>query len=497
MDWASDGPGRLGATAATICAPMRLLTSALARSRLLTADTLCLSALLLIAAAVATNFGFYDHIGLVLLVASIPLAAGAQTLSREEPPLPLWAAFVGICALMAIYRGYLYHQMTLDGGSFIDSLQRPIIFALAASTAASVLLSTRHHKVAWVLVAASIGLVGCAIAPLWKWGLTGTDVIGSIHAADDLLLRGQNPYLATFPLFVRVGVPPVQAHLVYGPSIAVISAVGRLFGDARLVSVVLFAVLFVAILAMVRRTERSRRIRIAAASAAFPFTIGMVLIGWVDIYVMAPLALWAVLRDRYRVPAIMALSICFASKPTYVFAIAPFVIWSARARREVGLGLIGAAAIAVPFVYLTGVRGFFDDVVGFHVVVLRGNDSLTFAAWMFQFGLPEIPAALSVIIVLLCAPPIVLRRPRDYGDAFAAGAALSTLGFLLAKEAYFNYYFVPATLLLMSLAARGKPIDDPQSVHLPRWPGTLRRRFTTGNSGLLKAVKGPNSRSVT
>ena len=53
-------------------------------------------------------------------------------------------------------------------------------------------------------------------------------------------------------------------------------------------------------------------------------------------------------------------------------------------------------------------------------------------------------------------------KPRDLADSLDAAALLSLVGFLFAKWAFFNYYFVPATLLLMAFATRGVALGRPE-----------------------------------
>jgi hypothetical protein len=62
---------------------------------------------------------------------------------------------------------------------------------------------------------------------------------------------------------------------------------------------------------------------------------------------------------------------------------------------------------------------------------------------------------------------VLRRRPASYGDLLAGTAVLATVSFLVAKWAYFNYYYIPAVLLLLAIAGDGLAVDIPEMISPP------------------------------
>ncbi len=417
-----------------------------------------LLSLVFLCAAVMFNFGNIS----IAALASVIIAVGLSILSFSSRPfgrpLPraVWVgAAVALGATTIFYNRFLPHPVFLG------------TFALLA--AAIVLHSAVRARAAR---AVAFGLAGVSlvlgIAANLTWGLAGIDVFRFQQAAAQALLHGHNPYSPTVasPQLVPPGVPAsLQLHFPYGPILPVLEAPFRLLGDVRVLHLVAALVTSAAVLALARRAGTLDRA--ACVVMAFPLTAGMVLYSWVDVITMAGLAVWLVSFRTHPRIATFALALALLGKPTTVIALVPIVFWSIRARRQViAAGLI-AAAFVLPFALTTGFSKFYYNVLGVDLAVLPRVDTLTFNAYLASLKLPLLPVAVSAAVVALTAVLVLRRRPATYGDLLTGTAVLAVVSFLVAKWAHFNYYYIPAVLLMLAVAGDGHPLDTPEMIAPP------------------------------
>jgi hypothetical protein len=171
-------------------------------------------------------------------------------------------------------------------------------------------------------------------------------------------------------------------------------------------------------------------------------------------------------RTHPRV-ATVALVIALAAKPTTLIALVPIVFWSVRARRQVVIAAVVAAIFVLPFALITGLSQFYYNVLGVQLTVLPRLDALTINSYLNSFGLPILPFAISAAIIAAATVLVLRRRPGTYGDLFTATVILSTVSFLVAKWAYFNYYYIPAVLLMLAIAGDSLAVDVPEMIRPP------------------------------
>ena len=74
---------------------------------------------------------------------------------------------------------------------------------------------------------------------------------------------------------------------------------------------------------------------------------------------------------------------------------------------------------------------------------------------------------MSATVIAIATILVLRRRPTSYGDLLAGTAVLATVSFLVAKWAYFNYYYIPAVLLLLAIAGNGLAVDIPEMIRPP------------------------------
>lgn len=440
---------------------------------------LLLASLWCLDAALLQRVGEYTGVAVGLLTASAIFGVLAVRAKNEPTSRLVWAIAAGALALTLQYYSTLYHN---DGFN---------ILAFVASSAVFLALLVPRRGLRAILLTVSGLAMGWAVVLRWRWGTNDIDVWTGVQVSASAVLHGHNPYSPTFAALYPHGLGFVtrQIHFDYGPIIPVLAAPARLLGDIRVASVVLFVGLFAAVFALARSRSDGdwATPRLLALCIASPLTVAMIDKAWVDIYSAAGFAGWVALRHRHRRLAVLCLAAGIASKPIFLPAMLPLLLWSRRARWESFWALVAAVVFIVPFALATGPAAFYHDVIGYLADFPFRPDSLSVNTSLFWSGRGSLPAWLGVSVVAVLGAWVATVRPRSYGDALAAGATLMTVSFLLARQAFFNYYFVSAAVLLLAIAGRGVPIGDTDDVHLPfafdqRVAAWLRSRpFSAGN----------------
>jgi hypothetical protein len=125
------------------------------------------------------------------------------------------------------------------------------------------------------------------------------------------------------------------------------------------------------------------------------------------------------------------------------------------------------ALVVLPFAVITGFSQFYYNVLGVQLSVLPRLDSLTVNSFLNAYGLPILPFAVSATVIAAAAILVLHRRPQSYGELLTGTAILAMLSFLVAKWAYLNYYYIPAVLLMLAIAANDLEVDAPEMIRPP------------------------------
>jgi len=188
-------------------------------------------------------------------------------------------------------------------------------------------------------------------------------------------------------------------------------------------------------------------------------------------------------------PSTIALALALGAKPTTLIALVPIFFWSVRARRQTVIAAVAAALFVVPFAFATGLSQFYYNVLGVQLDVFPRFNALTIDTFLKTFSLPILPFAGSAIVVAAATILVLRRRPSTYGDLLTGTAILATVSFLVAKWAYFNYYYIPAVLLVLAIAGDSLPLDVPEMIRPPAlflrsvdWLRAAAGRFPRGSS---------------
>jgi hypothetical protein len=283
--------------------------------------------------------------------------------------------------------------------------------------------------------------------------------------------------MSSFTTPVAVGpfaFEPQTIHFQYLPAAALIVVPARVLGDVRVMSVLAFAALFVFAVRLAWESPdgRTRALRVLALCLALPTTVAVVHWGWVDVYSVVGLAGWVALRRTHQRWATACLVLCFTVKPLILIALVPALVWSRPARREIAVAAVLGAALILPFILITGAGSFYQDVVGIQAGLGFRYDALTLSAYLHSISGQVLPVWAGAAAGLTIAFFTLRRRPSDVSDVLIAAAILSTVAFLLAKWAFFNYYCIPGWLLVLAIAGRGVRFDEEADIALPallRW----------------------------
>jgi hypothetical protein len=439
-----------------------------------------LFSLLLLSAAVLLDAGYFSILALACVLLSLAFCFNGFSTTPRGPALPRWA---GIVLIVCLGASTALYDRKLDHPVFLVTAALLVVAVLLFS-----LVRARVAQAAAFALAALAGAVG--IAATITWGTAGIDVFQFQQSASSALLHGHNPYtpLVVSPAVVAPGVSTLlHLHFPYGPILPVLEAPFRLLGDVRVLHILAALITAAAVLTLARRAGTIDRA--ACVVMAFPLSVGMVMSSWVDIITMAFLAVWLVnFRSHPRV-ATVALALALGAKPTTLIALVPIFFWSVRARRQTVIAAVAAALFVVPFAFATGLSQFYYNVLGVQLDVFPRFNALTIDTFLKTFSLPILPFAGSAIVVAAATILVLRRRPSTYGDLLTGTAILATVSFLVAKWAYFNYYYIPAVLLVLAIAGDSLPLDVPEMIRPPAlflrsvdWLRAAAGRFPRGSS---------------
>jgi hypothetical protein len=191
---------------------------------------------------------------------------------------------------------------------------------------------------------------------------------------------------------------------------------------------------------------------VLAIMLASPFTTHMVVQAWVEVFAMSGLATWLWLRESHPYASIVVLglgiSASFLVLPVLVFTF----IWHRRMRNEIIMAVLVALIITLPFLLWTGTVLYLRDVLIVPLSLPWRPDALNLnALWggAMHTPLPEF-VALGIPVVLFGA---LLARGRTSISTSIVMGSLLTFGFILvAKVAFFNYYFIVVCGLILAMA---------------------------------------------
>jgi hypothetical protein len=389
------------------------------------------------------------------------LGLGCADFHGEYQPFGLIVIAIGACLLLVTPTGLKRSDSTIiwSVAVFLGAISTGIVFGAAPKSwllpvvggAAAVLVVASGRtrlRVVGCLVAGSTSLVAL-LQPL-RWGHASIDVFDFTQRLTLRLLQGKDPYSVAYPTTT----PHLPlAHYFFGPAVLILSIPGRLLGDVRVSNLLAVVALIVAVTLLAKRHGGGQQAwRCLALCLTLPFFPLMIFQAWAEIYLMAAIALWVLLRDRHRASSVAILAVGMATIPTALpLLVLPFLWWR-RARVEIFAAALLAVAICLPFALWSGPANFLSYTVGVNLHLPPRPDGLDLdSAWVRLTGswLPGWiwPAVVGISLVL-----VARAHPHSWTKAFYLGSAFLVIAFLFAKWAFFNYYFLVAMGVILGVA---------------------------------------------
>src|ERR1035437_540953 len=343
--------------------------------------------------------------------------------------------------------------LTLLGFCANHYLQTPLYVVLAILAYVGMVFHKRF--LFWIIILAVVALQIFGLVHLWQWGTEPIDVFGELQKGSQFFLHGENPYFHKFSAFVFED--PNGKYFIpfhYGPSIIILASFGRIFGDVRVTSLFWILVTYGIIIWNSYKNAETHYWKIMILSLAIlPVTIGMIVNGWVDSYMVGCFALWFILRFKIPVISALFLGLALAGKPTLLPAIVPFFIFIPKLRKNILFSLVWALVIIVPFALWTGPMALYNDVIAVHYNFFHiRTDAYSFNGFLYARHLPFLPSWLGAVITLLLLATQLIRSPKTYSQLFLMCAALVMSSYIFSQYSFFNYHYVVIVLILLSLS---------------------------------------------
>jgi hypothetical protein len=257
-----------------------------------------------------------------------------------------------------------------------------------------------------------------------------------------------------------------MAAFTYLPWTAVLLAPARwLTGDVRVGLVAATVLAALALRALAGRSAAApENVRVAAGLAALflvlPGTATQVEQAWTEPLLFACLALAALALARQRqVSAIVLLALGLACKQHLALLLPLLAVWPRFGiRRAVSTALVAGLAV-LPWL-IADARAMLDDTVLLLVRYppMRFADSLYLLAinetgWTPPFWLTG--AIVVATVATACA--VIRRRDPEPAELFGWAGLVLLVANLVNKQAFYNQYWLVATLTLLALAAATVP----------------------------------------
>jgi len=416
--------------------PVKDWTASAVGLREISRETIGLAAIAILGLGASLSDGFYSVAGLLLVVLGIVAVLVIRSGNSGRASGLVWSAtvLVGAMATAFLYGGspLLWLSTAAGGGAAVMVVlcSRPVLRVAAASVSAAIWLLLLFLNV--------------------DWGGAPIDVVLLIRGATSQLLHGVNPYAASY----ASSTPGLaSSHFPYGPGVLLLSVPGRLLGDVRVSDLLAVLVLVAAVVVLARRRGGSEQgWRFLALCLTLPFLPHMISLGFVEIYLVAAMAVWLCWTDSHPWAATVVLGVGLSTLPTALALLAVVFIWWPKSRLQILLAAAIALAVCAPFVFWAGPDRFISDTLGLQLRLpprVIGLDLDT--AWV-RLTHAWFPGWVWPLLSVAALAWLARTRERTWSTALFLGAGWLGVSFLFAKWAFFNYYFVVVVGVLLGMA---------------------------------------------
>lgn len=403
--------------------------------------------------------------GNLLLVVGVPVTVAGFVFvlyltfgraSARDRSVGLVAGALSVMAGVGVVSG------SLPGPMWFDVVRR--IYLACGLVAIGIVVDpgveSRRRTAVWWMIAAGIALHLAAPFVIRDpqidvWTLTQTVVLGALHGVHPYRVPAPDFFKGAFDFGYSSSVYPyMPATLIaFAPAVA-------LFGDYRLVLAICFALTIVLLRAACRAASADRRFSdlVTLAVLLHPRGLSFTVLGWTEplLVVVACAFVYLALRSRDDTGSAIAWMLLPAMKQ-YVLAPPLLYVLMAKPRprvRAVAIGVAVALATVVPFA-IWAARPTFDGIV-FQFRELRAPrlDSTSIVAVLgVAFGI-TLARWWSVVAQIVVAAAAYVRLGRGGLDALLLASAASLYAtFLFGWQAFQNYYYFIAVLLVLAAVA--------------------------------------------
>lgn len=441
-----------------------------------TRTTIAVLFYMLLALVLRLTYGTYHPTLLIVLAVSFGAFVGLAVLRRSSQqridpatsqPLVLSMVFLAFAVMMWFDPLIIssQHAGAMSAVRVCTTLQLITAIALVVSH----LSGRRLPWVVWPALAIAWAIVPLVrIQTLHASPNPAIDVFVTNTMASDYLLAGENPYAAHYP-DVYQGKFDYQPGFFYWPVYLFWATPFRaLLGDVR------WAMIAADLLTAAALVFVGRRLKFPATTTALlpllwfahPVSLLVLELAWIDPLLIAGIAaLLACMLSRRWLAVGVLLGIVAATKQygTLVGVMTMVTIF-AHHRPAAKRVLITSATVwlslMLPFVFLDG-RALFDNTIGVYIGAAVRPDALSLVAHLKNTLDITLPGGmlLAVYLSVVAGGCWWLAKRTDGDLAPWAGILATAMGtiFLFGKQAFCNYYYVVAFLVLafmvLSMAA--------------------------------------------
>lgn len=401
--------------------------------------------------------GEYHPWYLAGLVSTLAVTVGQLYCERDFTPseFALWAAgALGFWLLK--YHLVLYHR---EDSQALSQLYLLLHYSFWLYLWSGPFLFKRHRATPLLLGASALLLLASLALVPKASPAPAIDVFTVGTQGADLLAQGQNPYQATYQDIYQ-GRYSYKPGYLYWPGTLILQTPSRLLlGDIRYLSI-LCQVSAAVSLWLLTPGAAPRKWLTTLLWLSFPVSFVMLEKAWIDILVVGlfPLFLIAA-RTRHTALSGLCLGlICSIKQYNALLALLAIPwLWRTFGSRKFALGVTWAvatwAAIVLPFVAWDPQVFYRETLQAVSLLPMRA-DAMTVQAWLLAEWNIVCPQALPNALYLVALGVLFyLCRATPTEDRYLwAVTTMFTIVFLLGKQAFLNYYFWLAYLLVIQLS---------------------------------------------
>jgi hypothetical protein len=429
---------------------------------------LLLVAYVLLVIGLLINWGAYDPLALVLLIASFSLivlafawACRGGLRDRRVPGVPVFASAL-IALLLAAFSKPTAIYLT---GPLYDRAYHSWLVVLVCLIAlAYIVIAKNGNRLRqMVFVAAVVVALGFRLWMPVASPAPVIDVFAFCTESAQHLLEGKNPY--TTPVAdVYQGAAAglgysIKAYIYLPADLLIQTASYALTGDVRYGYVLAELVVALILWRLSRRRWGESTAQLIALLFLYnPRSLFVIEQSWVDPLILMFFALFLLLRERGKpTAASIAYGYMLFLKQHLLFAFFQWFILE-RNWKRILTGLAVGFLTLLPFA-IWDWRGLLHNGILFTVNVPFRADSLTIFSFLASLGVPHPSYSWAVpigaVIMLLTFIP---QRLIDPLRGYLFSVTITMFGmFLILSTSFCNYYYLVAGQLIFLLALGGRP----------------------------------------